>query len=272
MEDRQRFVPLSVRMGKREPFDATTGMPYYLWPSIRDWFNTLINRHEYEYISVDNLVLTVSRMFRLPEYPSWRSLTESLAKSDPGMMLDILDLMMRLANDAELKRLEDILFDVAHEYRVDFENQRLIQRVDDTVYAAYETAVSVQDVASEHLAKAWLATYSRDTNYDVAVAEATKAVEAVCAPLVIPNDKKPSIGKMIRAIKDSPRNWECSLPATRDRNAVEQFAAALSLVNYAQSRHAGGLNSSREHSVALLLQAVTVVAWVRERVFRRVKD
>lgn len=269
MEDRQRFVPLSVRMGKREPFGETVGVPDYLWPSIKHWIGQVTRR--FDYSDLHELELLVGRMFRLPEFLSWGAMLEFAARN-ADLLLDIVDVLIRIADHAHLDKLEDILFDVAHEYRVDFENQRLIQRVDDTVYAAYETAVSVQDVASEHLAKAWLATYSRDTNYDAAVAEATKAVEAVCASLVIPNDKTPSIGKMIRAIKDSPDNWECSLPATRDRNAVEQFAAALSLVNYAQSRHAGGLNSSREHSVALLLQAVTVVAWVRERVFRRVND
>ena len=270
MDERKRFVPLSVRMGKREPLGQTTGVPDFLWLSVEHWLEQVLER--FEYGAEAELTRVACRSLQIPGVTTWRQLVMAAAQDDGELLLDVLDLVVRVTTRQEREKLEDVLFDVAHEYRVDFEHKRLVKRVDDSVYGAYEVAVSVQDAASEHLATAWIAAYGRDKNYDTTVMEATKAVEAVCAQLIIPNDKAPSIGKMIRALLDRPGKWECSLPATHDRGPVEQFAAALALVNYPTSRHGGSGKASREHSVAVLLQAITVVAWVREDVLRRVTD
>lgn len=269
-------MPLSVRMGKREPFGETCGVPGFLRPSLDLWLEEVI---EYGYlvgteVSVDSAALHIARHLHLEGVRYWEDGPAGLRSRmrDGEVYLDVLDMLIDLLPEAALKVLEQYLWDVAHEYRVDFTNKRLVERVDETMYGMYERAVTPEDEASEHLRQAWLLTYGRDRDPGQAWNLASKAIEAVLGSIASPNDAQPTLGKMLSALR-AEGNFVCRLPGkdSGDVTPLARFSNAVEIVHYAPGRHGGdGRVVDQHQSRTAVLQAVTVVSWLREGVLRRV--
>ena len=63
VEKRERFVPLSVRMGQREPFGETVGVPLYLRHGLERWFDVWVENHfPYQQDQLAELVHESSRL------------------------------------------------------------------------------------------------------------------------------------------------------------------------------------------------------------------
>lgn len=274
MEDaegkRERFVPLSVRMGQQEPFGETVGVPLYLMSSLDRRLDMWADEYwEYREEGLVELIQTSLRVGL--GSADWWSLRNAMRR-DPQLYLDVLDFMLRFVDDQDLEELENgLLWVVAHEYRVDYANRRLVKRVDETVYGAYLRAATPEDQASELLRQAWAACYSRDDR-DPAVAwdKAVAAVEAILAPILTPKDSKATLGKMRQVLKDTPDRFDCAIPHPDGGTGSGQLFAALGAIQFRPGRHGGDDRAcDREHSVATVLQAVTIIGWVREGLVRR---
>lgn len=270
---RKHFVPLSVRMGEREPFRPTTGVPGYMRPETDGWLSGIEQRADYD--DLKKLARRLANRVRIKLAPQdvirdgpWQALHKAITL-DEVLYLDVLDALLGSIDNGQLEaELESILWDAGHEYRVDEHNHRLVQRVDDSVYAAYDKACLPQDEASDLIQEAWLYTYGRSEVRDPGTAwdKATAAVEAIYAPVITPNDKKSTLGKLRACLLDSHDKWVCDLPTD---DPVKSLHAAMGVVSYRSNRHGGtGEKTLPEQSRAAVLQAVTLVAWGRDGVLR----
>ncbi|MDU6662567.1 MAG: hypothetical protein E6474_09730 [Actinomyces sp.] len=277
-QNRERFVPLSIREGKREPFKPTTGMPGYLWYSVKPWIEDYLT--QFGRIQTPKL-RNIVRVLRLDAslYQDDRSLYDSLFRElefSSEKVLDVIDALLFLGYGVD--EMDRFLWDVDHEYTVHTDKQRLVKKIDDTVWASYEMAVSPGDHAAHLLESAWAKQFSRDRDPAGAWDDATAAVEALLRPIVSPRDEAATIGKMIQAIQDAPHAWYCRIP-DRDWHGVPVggvafFVNALCNLMYRPDRHGTANRSSEvtvEQSGMVVLQAVTVVGWLRQDGFGRIQ-
>ena len=99
------------------------------------------------------------------------------------------------------------------------------------------------------------------------------AVEAILAPIISPNDTKATLGKLRAALRDAPTRFECDIPHPDSSSGAEQLLAALGAIQFRPGRHGGdGRECDPSHSVATVLQAVTIIGWVREGLVRRLGE
>jgi hypothetical protein len=154
---------------------------------------------------------------------------------------------------------------------------RLERRVDDTSVAAFERATATaSDEASMLLRRAWSATYGRDPEPSRGYGDAVRAVEAVACPLVLPDDPKPTLGKVIGRLRQRPSDWSFILPGERDAAGIAPLVLMLQLLWTAQrSRHAGGPDTRDQlltETEATLSLAVTLVQWFASGFVRRAEE
>jgi hypothetical protein len=278
-QNRERFVPLSIREGKREPFKPTTGMPGYLWLSVKPWIkNYLLTSAGYFQAEHVTNVVRALRLDTPSDEVNW-DLYEALfveLKLSSEKVLDVIDALLFLGYGVD--EMDRFLWDVDHEYTVHTDKQRLVKKIDDTVWASYEMAVSPGDHAAHLLESAWAKQFSRDRDPAGAWDDSTAAVEALLRPIVSPRDEAATIGKMIQAIQDAPHAWYCRIP-DRDWHGVPVggvafFVNALCNLMYRPDRHGTAHSSSEvtvEQSGMVVLQAVTVVGWLRQDGFGRIQ-
>lgn len=281
MENNEKWAPLSVREGRREPFKPAEGVPDFMQPSVQSWFSDmcqwLVNEEPRMLTIVDQ---AIQRTVRLPTF----SLSNVAAGVgfDDEIVLDAIDfLLWRVDCDmvegpwplfggmSAAENMEVILHQCGHVYRLNVDRRRLVRRVDETVWASYKHAMSVEDEASELIASAWAKQYSRRPDFSGAWEEANKAVLVLLRPIVSPNNEKATLSKLALEIRDGEDKFKSDLPGSRRESPVLQFARALETIGYPPNHHDSSVVDSRRSATAVL-QAVTVVGWLRDGAFRRV--
>lgn len=274
------WVPLSVRMGLREPFKPAKGVPDYLYRSLLDWINTVTwTLKEKERSAFEQ---TCELRLHAPNF-NLESLFRGDYRNSEELLLDVVDLLLFFWGSAEMDMgpahgrvasgdaLEKVLRLVSHEYRLDASKERLVKRVDDTAWASYEHAMSAEDEASELIASAWAKQYSRSPDFAGAWEDANKAVLVALRPIASPKNSKATLSKLAREIREGEEKFEADLPGSELESSVLQFARALEIVGYPDNHHDGSTVDSRRSATAVL-QAVTVVGWLRDGAFRRVQE
>jgi hypothetical protein len=177
-----------------------------------------------------------------------------------------------LAGSEPLTMLDRLLVNGGSAYR--WRKGRLERRVDDSAVAAFEHfTATASDEASMYLRRAWSATYGRDPDPSRAYGEAVRAIEAVACPLVLPDDQRPTLGKVITRLRQQSGDWSFILPGERESAGVAPLQLMLQLVWTAQrSRHAGGPDTRDQlmaETEAALSLAITLVQWFASGFIRR---
>lgn len=267
-----RFVPFSVRNGLREPFGVTVGFPGYIEGPVIDLVDSMFDKVS----DPDGLARDAFLCLRPDDaFDTGIEGLREILYTDDDIRVDVLDYLVNTVPSLGAD-LEQLLGKVNHELRVDLNNKRLVQRVDDVEWAVYEQACSPGDLAAELIQKAWLAVFGRPDDLDPAAGwgYATKAVEEVLKPIVSPNDSSATFGKMAAALRDGPTKWECDLPGDSKlgMDGLGQFRAALAIVGYAPGRHGGdGREGPTQVTArAVVLQAAVILAWIADGVLVRV--
>ncbi|WP_216378463.1 hypothetical protein [Arcanobacterium phocae] len=280
--DKEKFVPLSVREGKKEPFQMTIGIPVHFRQAVTDWLTKV---GQALYCNTDNFEseqAKIAAAIRTPGF-DFNAVIENIKKIPDEIIFDVIDYCLGNLSDITnsyrsgrtlTELLADYLFMADHEYKLDSDGRRLVKRVDPTVCAAYERAISPEDEASDLLASAWAKQFSRNQDPSGAWNDARKAIEVLLKPIVSQADNNATITKMAKAIRDGESKFEADLPGKPGKDFSEspvlQFARALDMVGYPPNHH-GAAEVSSQQSVTAVLQAVTVIGWLREGVFRRVQ-
>ena len=76
-----------------------------------------------------------------------------------------------------------------------------------------EYATSDRSRAYEHLRRAWLSAFSREPDLNAACIEAVKAIESAARGIIEPNNSRPTLGTMIKAMKNKPAKWQTDMRA-----------------------------------------------------------
>lgn len=297
------FAPsLSVRRGLRDPLPYSEGVPEHIRQQAFSWVSTLINDRKIG-INVSTLVahLQIPAFSRL----SLNDRVMAFCRSGDDDFLDVLDYLLHTRTtihllggryglsgrdkDAAVQVLTE-LFDAGRSCwtvgwtetsdgdsseSVTKRRYCLERRVAETTEQEYLQARGIGGKAGDKLTEAWHAAFGRSENAEQCWKASVAAVEAALQPVVSPNNSGARLGTMRNEIKVAPHKWECDLPVWGDEKitSVEAFLSVLNRITYDDGRHGGDdrVPEMRE-ARAVLMVAVTVVEWVRDKVFRPTEE
>jgi hypothetical protein len=163
--------------------------------------------------------------------------------------IEELTLHFDLASSAfEIHRTEDL-------------DYRIRRRLPEGVEASIQEAINLQPMAGRHLANSWKSAFALDPNESFAMSEAIRAVEAASGPVVIPKDRKPTLGKVVNAIRDQ-EGWTLVLSANDGYpDHKDVLVGMLETLAKAQTdRHSGDKPTPLEAQAHAQL-AATLVHW-----------
>ena len=202
---------------------------------------------------------------------------ENCTNRKPNVLLNMADWLLQTdeSRDYEhphIKRLEQMLDEGGSAWRVAPDGKSLIERTLEVESTAVKLAAQGDDQIAADINAAWNAAWRREEpSAAEAYAAAAKAIEGALAPIVTPDDPKPSLGKIIPALRDKPEKWDTRF---RGVETVEALAAMLDEVWRSQHRHGGGAgvpNTLDEARDAVSI-AVAVVGLCRRGFLEQLND
>ncbi len=129
--------------------------------------------------------------------------------------------------DAALAELDRILTEAGSVWRVDIQQvesgpewhghkgyrviRKLQRRTSPEVVNALQAMGQSARTAAPHLTSAWNHAFGRNPNPTQAYSEAIKAVEAAAIPIVSPNDRTATLGKVLGQLRSTPQKWQVVL-------------------------------------------------------------
>jgi hypothetical protein len=147
----------------------------------------------------------------------------------------------------------------------------LILRVDEVSQQAFDGVGARVDNASAELREAWSLAYGRNPDASDAWDHAIKAVEAALSPVVMPNETKPTLGKIIGHLSaTNHRNrplWKLGIPGPNNDYSIEPLIHILGLLWPNPDRHGNAApprTPTLEEAKGVVHLAVTVVQWTRD--------
>jgi hypothetical protein len=162
------------------------------------------------------------------------SATESVrhrVKSDSKFALDVVDFMLGRIGRGGVEHAEALNKALAKggsvwevrpvESGVPFQ---LVRRATGPVLEVIEHLQPANQRAHAHLSQAWTKLMGRNPDPSGAYREAIRAVEVVAAPVVTPEDKLATLGKIIGALRDKPENWTVDLVEATPAQVTEMAA------------------------------------------------
>ncbi len=156
-------------------------------------------------------------------YGAADSLLQRVANDDE-LALEVVNLLLFWMSDSHLgieagKKLQFMLETAGSAWTVAYregEPLHLERRVLEPVWERF-VEVSATGRAGEHLRLAWTETYGRDPNASAAYREAVRAVEAAGARVISPDNRRTTLGTMIRDFRAKPEKWNVPLGGTPER-------------------------------------------------------
>lgn len=294
-------APLSFRRGLCDPLPYSEGVPEHIRQQAFSWVSTLINDRSFH--------IDVSTMVAHLQIPAFKGATlehrvMAFCRSGDDEFLDVLDYLLHTRTtihlplgryglsgrdkDTAVQALTKLLDAGRSCWTVSWtetsdegslssttRRYRLERRVAKATEQEYLQARDIGGKAGDKLTEAWHAAFGRSENAEQCWKASVAAVEAALQPVVSPNNSGARLGTMRKDIKAAPHKWECDLPVWGDEKitSVEAFLSVLNRITYDDGRHGGddrvpGMREAR----AVLMVAVTVVEWVRDKVFRPAEE
>jgi hypothetical protein len=287
--ENRSFQPLPERLAGL-PVDQTLhdGVPNWLDRPLREWFQDMLRLGGDELSRRVVIRLRweaapqISYRARLLNCQSWDLLTvvDAALQLHPGWDGRTWDGPPEEQGLLEEKFYEmmgalwTLLVDAGSLYQVDRHGRCLVRRVDSTVQAAVDTAVTTASpTAAEHLRTAWVAAYGIHPDPDKAYNHAVLALEDVACPLVSPNNSRATLGTVIRDLGTQLTKWELAIGDKTGKPAeISRLIDTLKMLWEGQSRHAGSANSRQQSQIeaeAAVHMAATLVQWLSTGVLRR---
>ncbi len=229
------FRPLSQRNSPNSEFDGPDdGVPAWMYQSVCRWIDGVIYvpRRAGQAPSDDLLLAAEAALHVTFDWKtgSFSARPSALARirRDGEFGLDFLDFLLGLVQQDKAADLNAILLrsSSAWEVRAASEPRQfeLVRRAIGPVTDAIEDVRPVSERAHAHLMTAWSKLMGRNPDPSTAYREAIRAVEVVAAPVVTPNDKLATLGKIINAMRDKPEKWTVDLAEARPEQVTELAA------------------------------------------------
>ena len=246
-----------------EDAEADAGIPDWAISSINTWLISFFQGHG------DTTRIFAQEVERnLHHTLSWRKLlpgaNEDLWQemhADKGLLVRVIDFCLRnmeigyVWHEIENAALElnRYLEESGADWRVrslvvtanTYPRYTLERRTDAAAEQALALAVAGGAPAGEQLSDAWHASFGEHPNPSEAYRLAVKAIENVAIPVVLPNDRLATLGKVIGELRSTAGDWKSSFsvpvgPATAGRDPVEVMTDLLDLVWRNQTDRHGG--------------------------------
>lgn len=293
------FVPLSVRQGSRDPLPYSEGVPGHIRQQAFSWVASRVYTSGF----APQVSLMVARLgMPVVERAALEERVMEYCRSSDEAFLDVLDYLLHTRTtehhprgassiprrdiDTAVQTLSDLLDAGRSCWKVSWVEEPvagkitrrrycLERRVTEAAEGEYLRARGIGGKAGEKLTEAWHAAYGREESAEQCWKSSIAAVEAALQPVVSPRNPGAGLGAMRRDIRAAPQNWECDLPVWGDEGitSVDAFLNVLNRITYENGRHGGDARTSTMREArAVLMVAVTVVEWMRDEVFRRVKS
>lgn len=273
MPNRKPWSEPNERLGLPEasdggPFD---GMPAHLLHHMPSWFALAGT-----YVDLTEIALRVHIAWTPGLYmDDGTSLVTAMEQQAPDdleiKLIQAIDLCLYSTKLPDRNRiggpLERFLDLGGSAYRVNAAGDGLERRIDPIATAAYAAATKgVRDgdtSAADHLRAAWKAAYGIQPNASLAYGEAIKAIEAAAIPVLLPNDRTATLGKILGSLKQKP---ETIVFAIGDGDASAVIGMMRAVWDGHSDRH-GSTTTKRvgdEAARAAVHLAVTLVQLFRQ--------
>jgi hypothetical protein len=285
-EDWAPFYARISESGTSEFTRLHPGVPVWMRESLWEWFRNRIGQYqmagprESYFVPNATLMRELERICRIDigwaggeEYTSLmeglRALRRTLYDNEIAFLTAVDLYLSRVNEPVVLDELMGILNDAGSEWRVGEVGSRhgLVKRIDETVQRAAEEAASKGTRAGRLLADAWRHAFSMQRDPSASYRCSVRAVEAAAGPILSPKDPRPSLGKMIPALRDGMQKWNFTFTVdsgVEPKNVLLQMLQLLWTNEY--SRHvdsdpATPLHVSQEEAESAAVLALTLVNW-----------
>jgi len=279
------WTPLSVRRNQQSEFSLVDNVPQFMRHGIKGWIQQAINgdnrlvaqmalelRIDELSDNIDNFYADDAVIACIQRSGPWDMYDESLA-------LDVIDWLLGHSY-GQADALEYILKSAGHVLRVSPDGNRLVDRIEPTLWNEYEQVTQPDDKASQYMQETWIFAFGREPNLNDAWDRAVKAIEVLLKPIVSPSDVRATLGKMISVLRQSSDKWECKLPdreykangKTKVKPGIEVLIDALATIGYQPDRHGSDQPQDVDEATArsVLFLATTVVGWLRDGTLRTI--
>ncbi|HEU5157518.1 MAG TPA: hypothetical protein VFU43_11020 [Streptosporangiaceae bacterium] len=169
--------------------------------------------------------------------------------------------------------LDGLLRDGGSAYCVNDAGNGLEWRVDETTTELNRHVMARSGQAGRHLKAAWQAAYGIRPEPTLAYAEAVKSIEAALIPLVLPDEPKATLGRVLQTWKKTAPQWELAILDEHGESA--EISALVGLVGLIwkghRDRHAGtptAMKVSVEAAEMAVHAASMIVYWVNRHGLR----
>jgi len=276
-----KWVPLSMRSGKREESGPFEGFPDHLLRPMLRWFHdkvgygSVMNPPGAKVTRLNHLAVRLQIVVD-PNDPE-PALIDAFQR-DHDRMLDGIDMGLLLVSNSwghsEAQSLEAILALGGSIWTVNGASDGLERRVTEAEKSASVTAMTPTDEAADHLREAWQNTYGVHPDPSDAWDHSIKAVEAIYIPIVCPYIQKATLGNVAGDLKTQTTSWsfglETSSTLTLDTgapiSAVLTVESMIRMIWPNPDRHEGGNKRmpTLDEAQAVLGLAITLVQWGRD--------
>jgi hypothetical protein len=148
---------------------------------------------------------------------------------------------------------------------------RIARRMPEGIEEAAQRAIDdANSTAGRHLTTAWREMQSMTPDSSKVLRESIQAVEAAGGPVVIPNENRPQLSKIVGALKQQ-QGWGLVL-AQRDDGHPDHKAVLIGMLEtlaYAEQYRHSGHGYSETEAVGHVQLAATLVGWFSAGVVRR---
>ncbi|MEU6934808.1 hypothetical protein AB0A05_37575 [Streptomyces sp. NPDC046374] len=233
---RPRF---SVRIGPTSapehdgPFE---GVPDRLLVPLQHWVAGALEHEDFIdaleeeglYFDEEAAARAICLQLRIPPRPGSSMYLDALTSTVGDDLLDVVDAVLSLAAEAEVKDLQSfrllttLLDRGGSAYRIneaaDGLEERVAPAVRDAVRQSIADAAASPSAgsAADHLAAAWQAAYGRGPDPVRSYSESVKAVESAAKAVVEPNNSKATLGSMLSVIRNSRQKFATAIPSPGD--------------------------------------------------------
>lgn len=277
---------LSEREGRREPDGPYEGVPEHLAGPLVYWLEARLGLHRSQMAQTKarmatdhtdplSIVMAVANRARVAigrgfGFGSAVGDLIEACRRDGEVFLDVVDAMLATTGDdgGELRGTLELGGSV---WTVSPEGDALRRRVGPAVQRSADRAMSTRDVAGEELARAWAAAYGRGADASDAWDHAIKAAEAALIPIVVPAQKKATMGHVLGALRQKEGPWRLLVAGAAGTHDVAPLVGMLQLLWPNPDRHASGQSRAPklEEAQAVVQLTATIVQWARDGVLTK---
>lgn len=272
-------LPFSIRDGRRTIDIPETGFPPALKSSIYEWLHTHFFRSgitDETPAPVFALEAQIKDFGRDDYYSLWSYVVEC-----DNYLIDFIETITRKFADQGLsytiKSLNKLFDYCGHELEINVRDGKFLYRVPPAEKYLFEKVTSPEDRASELLKKAWTTSYAaRKENRDPSTCwrSCIQALECLYAPIVTPNDKEPSIGKIVKALEQGKHKFSFLLDEVKSGVKTEDeglnfVISGLKQVHYEPGRHGDGEPPTEAQAATVLSISIGLAAISRLRAILR---